>query len=229
MAGRGRPLRSTDVGDGRGVSSQRHSREKRRIIDVATTLIAEQGLGHFKIEALAERLGYTRQNIYRYFPNKQAILNAVIIEGSRTMAVAIAQLQADYQEAPFDEQLIDGVLTACAMIRAEKSLGSYAGENLSAGIRLFMDNAVGVRETLQVFLEPLFEQAKQRGELYLNMSYDDITRWLFQVVVSELVVAQKESRAERKAFLLKMFSPSINAKKAGANATIDNVHSSHMR
>lgn len=212
-----------------GVSSQRQGREKRRIIEVASGLIEERGLGHFRMDALCERLGYTRQNIYRYFPSKQAILNAVVVEGSRAMAQTIAELQSDHREAPFDEQLIDGVLTACAMIRSQRSLGSYGGEHFTQGIRLFMENAGAVRETLLVFLEPLYDEAKQRGELYLNMSYDDITRWLFQVVLSELVVGGNASREARKQFLLKMFSPSVNARKARANATIDSVHSSHIR
>lgn len=212
-----------------GLSTQRHGREKQRIIDVAAGLIEANGLSRFRVDALCERLGYSRQNIYRYFPSKQAILNAVIIEGSRALAQAIAELQSDREEAPFDEQLIDGVLMACEMIRARKSLDSYSGENFSQGIRLFMDNAAAVRETLLVFLEPLFEEAKQRGELYLTMSYEDITRWLFQIVLSELVVGGNASRETRKQFLLKMFSPSINARKARANATIDSVHSSHIR
>ena len=211
------------------MSSQRHSIEKKRIIEVASRLVEEQGLSHFKIDALSERLGYSRQNIYRYFPNKQAILNAMIIEGSRSMAVAISQLLADKHDAPFDEQLIEGLLTGCDMIRANKNIGSYAGENLSSGIRLFIDNAAGVRETLQVFLDPIYDEAKQRGELYLNMSYEDITRWLFQLAVAELVTFRQESRESRRDFLLKMFSPSINAKKARANATVDNVHHSHIR
>lgn len=210
------------------VSPERHNTERKRIVDVATALIREQGLGNFRIDALSERLGYSRQNIYRYFQGKQAILDAVMVEGCRAMASTIANEPAAV-DAPFDEQLIDGILVACDFLRGGKQLDSYAGVNLSLGVRLFMANAESVQEVLLEFLIPLFDIAKQRGELYLNMSYADITRWIFQVAVYQLLDAEYESREARRDFLLKMLSPAINAKKARANATIDSVHPSHVR
>lgn len=195
---------------------------------MATQLIEEAGLNNFRIETLCERLGYSRQNIYRYYANKRAILDAVIVEGARTLAIIIAEKLTD-NEAPFDEQMIEGIMIACDIIRGDRQISSYSGKNLPFSAQLFMENADAVQQALLVFLEPTYIEAREKGEIYLNMSFRDITKWLFHVVLAELAFAHYESRESRKEFLLKMFSPSINAKKAQANATKDSVHPSHIR
>jgi AcrR family transcriptional regulator len=208
--------------------SERRCQERKRIVEEASGLINARGLRNFRIDTLSERLGYSRQNLYRYYPGKQAILDAVVVEGCRAMAESMVQEQVA-MDAPFDEQLIDGILMACDLLRGGATLEPYAGVNLADGVHLFMANADAVQQVLLEFLHPLFDAAKARGELYLNMSYADITRWVFQIAAYELLDAEYGARDARRTFLLAMLSPSINAKKARSNATIDNVHSSHVR
>lgn len=45
------------------------------VLDGADILLREVGLNGFSIPALAERLGYTRRSIYKFFPTPYAILN----------------------------------------------------------------------------------------------------------------------------------------------------------
>lgn len=210
------------------MAGNRYTNEQQRIIEVAGILVGESGLGSFRIESLSERLGYTRQNIYRYFPNKKAILSAVIVEGSRSVASRIAG-ELESVDLPYDEQLIEGILIACDYLRGENRRGAYAGEQLAYATRLFMENADAVQQVMLEFLEPLLAQAKSRGELYLSMGYEDIAGWLFQVALSEMLCTEYQDRESRRQFLLKMFSPSINAKKARANVTIEDVHRSHIK
>ena len=198
------------------LSNTRHVNEKKRIIDTATEIIAANGLGNFRIDTLTEKLGYSRQNIYRYYPSRRAILDAVIVEGSRAMALKIGELLTD-KSLPFDEQIIEGVLIACQIIHGDRNTESYSGKNLAVAINLFMENATGVQQALHVYLEPIYSDAKAKDEIYTSMSYKDITKWLFQIVLSELLSFPYETIEVRRQFLLKMFSPSINAKKAKEN------------
>ena len=196
------------------MSTKRHGNERKRIVELASALIGEQGLGDFRIDALSERLGYSRQNIYRYYPGKQAILDAVVVEGCRSMAEAIAREMSALDQLTFDERLIEGILLACDLLRGGRKLESYAGVNLSQGVRLFMANAEAVQGVLGEYLQPVFERARKQGVLYGHMSDADLTRWVFQTAVYQLIDAEYQSREARKRFLLAMFSPSINASKA---------------
>lgn len=45
------------------------------VLDGADQLLLEVGLSGFSISLLAERLGYTRRSIYKFFPTTYAILN----------------------------------------------------------------------------------------------------------------------------------------------------------
>ncbi len=45
------------------------------VLDGADELLREVGLNGFSIPSLAERLGYTRRSIYKFFPTPYAILN----------------------------------------------------------------------------------------------------------------------------------------------------------
>ncbi len=45
------------------------------VLDGADALLREAGLSGFSIPALAERLGYTRRSVYKFFPTPYAVLN----------------------------------------------------------------------------------------------------------------------------------------------------------
>jgi len=45
------------------------------VLGEAQALLAEEGLNGFSIPAVAQRLGYTRASIYKFFPTPYAILN----------------------------------------------------------------------------------------------------------------------------------------------------------
>ncbi|MES1942505.1 regulatory protein TetR [Salinisphaera sp. PC39] len=49
-----------------------------RVLDTAETLLLEAGLGGFSIPELANRLGYTRASIYKFFPTPYAVLNELL-------------------------------------------------------------------------------------------------------------------------------------------------------
>ncbi|MEK6805054.1 MAG: TetR/AcrR family transcriptional regulator [Pseudomonadota bacterium] len=46
-----------------------------QVLDAAEALVCEEGLSGFSIPVLAERLGYTRASIYKFFPTPYAVLN----------------------------------------------------------------------------------------------------------------------------------------------------------
>jgi AcrR family transcriptional regulator len=49
-----------------------------RVLEEAAILLLETGLGGFSIPLLAERLGYPRATIYKFFPTPYAVLNELL-------------------------------------------------------------------------------------------------------------------------------------------------------
>lgn len=55
---------------------QQRGRERfDQVLDAAAGLLREEGLAGFSIPAVADRLGYTRASIYKFFPTPYAVLN----------------------------------------------------------------------------------------------------------------------------------------------------------
>lgn len=48
------------------------------VLEAAHAILAESGLDAFSIPAVAQRLGYTRASIYKFFPTPYAILNELV-------------------------------------------------------------------------------------------------------------------------------------------------------
>lgn len=84
------------------IQPQRRAGERRyqSVLEEADKLLAEHGLSGFSIPVLAERLGFTRRSIYKFFPTPYAILNEltkVYLDRLETHLVAHAESQSEDQ------------------------------------------------------------------------------------------------------------------------------------
>lgn len=63
--------------------TQTHTPRQEELVDIALELTREVGLGGLTVRRLAERAGFTEAALYRHFPSKSALLQALMgrIEG----------------------------------------------------------------------------------------------------------------------------------------------------
>jgi AcrR family transcriptional regulator len=77
-------------------SEQRREREKdevrMRILDAARELFAVEGIGSVTMRRIADRLEYTPGALYRHFPDKAALLQALVITDYTAFSQAFAAL-----------------------------------------------------------------------------------------------------------------------------------------
>jgi AcrR family transcriptional regulator len=85
---------------GRPVDPDLQARRRDEILDAAVTIFSEKGYDEADTQAMADRLGVAKGTLYRYFPSKRELFQAVI---HRSMA----QLRAwvDEHVAPVDDPL----------------------------------------------------------------------------------------------------------------------------
>jgi AcrR family transcriptional regulator len=72
---------------------------RRRLCDVASELLAEQGMDGFNMRELAKRLRVSPMTAYRYFKDKDEILGHLRARGFARLADAIEHAQAQSPEA----------------------------------------------------------------------------------------------------------------------------------
>ena len=67
-------LKDVEEFGGRGRGRPRDEEARRRILDSALTLVEEVGFANATTDAIAERAGASKSTIYRWWPNKAAVL-----------------------------------------------------------------------------------------------------------------------------------------------------------
>ena len=121
---------------------------RRRIVRSATEQLADAGLGELTIPGVARGARVAVRTVYRYFPTKDALLEAIGHEldrafGFREIPDAIPKL------APFLREMFEGFSREEVLLRA--SIESRAGREARASVRS------GRVEALERTLEPLID------------------------------------------------------------------------
>ncbi|MBP7814443.1 MAG: TetR/AcrR family transcriptional regulator [Thermoanaerobaculia bacterium] len=119
------------------------------ILDRAIEVVAAEGLGSFTLKQVAERVGFTEAAIYRHFPDKRALVLALVDRLARLLLEPAAAHAADASRPP-RERLE-------AVVRHHVSLLTGTGglpillfaEGLVAGDEAIMAR---LRETLRSYL-----------------------------------------------------------------------------
>ncbi|NBH04853.1 TetR/AcrR family transcriptional regulator [Amycolatopsis sp. SID8362] len=91
-----------------------------RIMGAALTQAEDFGLRRFTVDDVARRVGLSRVTIYRYFPKKDQLLNALILrEMKRFLTKVDAVVEA---QATPEEKLIEGLSFSLGYLRGHRLL-----------------------------------------------------------------------------------------------------------
>jgi AcrR family transcriptional regulator len=95
------------------VALDRRQRRRRETIDevleVATGIMAEQGVVGLSVGEVARRMGMRPPSLYVYFPSKQALYDALFERGARAVLTQMAFLTDPLPaDQPLEAQLLDG-------------------------------------------------------------------------------------------------------------------------
>ncbi|MGW4519777.1 TetR/AcrR family transcriptional regulator [Amycolatopsis sp. NPDC004378] len=91
-----------------------------RIMGAALTQAEDFGLRRFTVDDVARRVGLSRVTIYRYFPKKDQLLNALILrEMKRFLTKVDAVVEA---QATPEEKLIEGLSFSLVYLRGHRLL-----------------------------------------------------------------------------------------------------------
>lgn len=182
---------------------------RERLIDAAESCFRRYGLIKTTVEDVASAAEVSRATVYRYFADRDELILAVLLREADRFLERLQRRVA--QQPDLGQALVAGVLYTM------KSVG--ADENLAL---LFAPEAVGTTTTIAgasaalfaitgSFLRPIFEAARERGELRPDLDIDDASEWLMRVILSLLTVKgpKARSRAETAKFLEDLLLPSL--------------------
>ena len=149
---------------------------KERIVAAALVCFRRMGVDETRMEDIADEAGLQRPNLYRYFPNKAAVIREAIIQEMH--AAHAARRKKVKLDGPIGPLLVDSVTLGLEYSRKNETIGF----NLSpGGIDITIEMLSGdpeVMATQLAYWGPLLQHGRQRGELRKDLDDAKIVRWL---------------------------------------------------
>jgi AcrR family transcriptional regulator len=155
-------------------------------LDHAVALMTDEGVGALSVSEVARRMGIRGPSLYKYFPSRHAMYDALFARG-------LAAQQAAVRAA------IDGVPRGVPTVRAgATAVVAWAVENPALAQLLHWRPVPGFRPSPGVFapaegemvdVRAEFAEAVRLGQLAPGAASDDVVR-LYTVVLSGLISQQ---------------------------------------
>ncbi len=169
------------------------SSTRERIVAAAEQLIDELGIEKANVADIADHAGIHRVTVYRYFADRNAVIDEVLLRRSEPVLKRAAARLATATRFPDDlaytmVAAVDEARHIPGLLRALSPIQD--GDKLTT--RLVSDR---YWERTIAFMQPYLEGAQERGEMRQELSIEDTARWLLQVCATWLLLTPDESPA----------------------------------
>jgi AcrR family transcriptional regulator len=147
-------------------------RNRRRILEAARAAFAEDGL-HLTLDEIARRAGVGVGTVYRRFPNKELLIDALFEDRIGELAV-IAEEALGRDDAWTG--LVEFLERAIGMQVADRGL-----RELMLGTQHGKDRVAASRERLKPIVDALIARAQAQGDLRPDFDGSDLPLVLFMI------------------------------------------------
>ncbi|HBZ69362.1 MAG TPA: hypothetical protein DEP35_06365 [Deltaproteobacteria bacterium] len=178
---------------------------KARILEAAAGCMRRVGLQRLSMEEVARNAGVSRGSVYRYFPERAELVDAVL---EREAERFVAQSRAAVERR---RTLAAQVGEAAAFIRAhlhdEMTALQLPAEHETLLATLLVARVGGLVDRWVTFWLPFLEHAEERGEVRPGLDRREAAEWivrtLLSIAVMPSVVVDLEKPAAVRAFVQK--------------------------
>ena len=156
---------------------------KEAMLDAAERLMSKVGYRAATMEAIAREAGFTRTMIYRHFPTRNDLLEALLKRGTlRQMAGMLARLGPDPGLATL---IIEANVVVATELATDPLFAVFAEQTETGNVAQLLVNAPQYMD----FLEPLFDQVVQADSTFLRdgVSSNDAAKFLVSTSMALLV------------------------------------------
>jgi AcrR family transcriptional regulator len=189
-----------------------------RILDAAVTQAEELGVRRLTIGDVAERVGVSRVTVYKYFPGKDRLIEAVLLREMRRFLRDVDAAVAPYET--LEERLVEGFVFALGWLRRHRLLNRL----LRTDPELIVPNlTVGAGPVLAAgrdFIAGFARREADAGRLPLTPDeIEGVSELLARVVLSFLLTPDSvlglRTQAEIREFAEHYLAPTLQAIAAG--------------
>jgi AcrR family transcriptional regulator len=181
-----------------------------RILEAAREVFARDGIRGARMGKIAEAAGCARATLYRYFPNKEALLRAYMVRVARDFDAVLERQLRDLRS--LGDRLVEAVAVSVQLIQEREDVAPFFSEEGLGLTAQLTSGAAAMREELVRRIERESSSDRIRGTLRAEVSAEDAAEWVTRTILSfSLLPPEARSEASLRKYLRKMLLPALIA------------------
>ncbi|MDE0802870.1 MAG: helix-turn-helix domain containing protein [Acidimicrobiales bacterium] len=165
-----------------------------RLIDAAERCFTRFGAAKTTLEDIASEAGVSRATVYRYFDGgRDEIVLGVVLREARLF---LESLQRRLQrETDLSGSIVEGVVYTVATVKKNDQLAILFAPDVAGQTSAIAGASTALFEITTDFLRPIFETARQEGQLRPGIEAEDASEFVLRFILSLLSVNGPRSRS----------------------------------
>ena len=182
----GSPSPEAVTGDGERPKRADARRNRELLIEAARTVFSTQGAGA-PMEAIAKQAGVGVGTLYRHFPNRLDLVEAVYESDVQELAATAQRVVAELEPGPAVDAFFD------AFVRYAQTKQALLGE-LQQSFEKHPDLRSRCREQIESSFDLVIERARQAGAIRGDVSGSDVMQLTAPVCTNTSISAEQSQR-----------------------------------
>jgi AcrR family transcriptional regulator len=181
-----------------------------RILEAAGRVFVRDGIRGARMGKIAEAAGCARATLYRYFPNKEALLHAYMVQVAKGFGEVLNDRLRGLRS--LGDRLVEAVAVSVELIQERDDVAPFFSEEGLGLTAQLTSNAAVMREQLTRQIESESSSSRIQGKLRDDVSSAEAAEWVTRAIFSFSVLpVEARSADELRKYLRKMIVPALVA------------------
>ena len=181
-----------------------------RILEAAGRVFVRDGIRGARMGKIAEAAGCARATLYRYFPNKEALLHAYMVQVAKGFGEVLNDRLRGLRS--LGDRLVEAVAVSVELIQERDDVAPFFSEEGLGLTAQLTSNAAVMREQLTRQIESESSSSRIQGKLRDDVSPAEAAEWVTRAIFSFSVLpVEARSADELRKYLRKMIVPALVA------------------
>lgn len=179
-----------------------------RILEATRIVLARDGIRGARMGRIAEEAGCSRATLYRYFPNKEALLHAYMVHIAESFGAVLAQKLRGLRS--FDERIVEAAVASVRLIQSREDVAPFFTEEGIGLTTQLTARAVAMRDQLAEQIRRQSQSDKIDGCLRRGVTSAEAAEWVTRAIFSLATVPmQSRTDDQLRDYLEKMLVPAL--------------------
>lgn len=179
-----------------------------RILEAAAEVFVRDGIRGARMSKIAEAAGCARATLYRYFPNKEALLHSYMARVAAEFERVLDERIRGFRT--FGDRIVEAAAVSVELIREREDVAPFFSEEGLGLTAQLTSNAEAMRHRLARQIENESRSTRISGELRGGVSAAEAADWVTRAILSySLLAGESETPEALRDYLKKMLLPAL--------------------